>query len=288
MVELWTLSPGPQEDTPCFQAGFDIYVARKYILHWIVSLFGIFGNSLVIHVYSRKRPQAIGEVPVLVLSFVDLTMSCFSIIFTLLKAILKPNARDYNCFVGLCVVGNMAFDITYTYSCGMMCLMAVNRFLAVCRAHTYPILFSVRRQIAFYSLLLLGAVSTCGFGIWNCVSVPHNHVAKMAWVTQRMTLLITTALFMTLCYSKVISRMHELKEKVQIYSFFCQNLILVFRRLPGTKEFVNLLRSWKILARFWQRFLVRFLARSSKILQDVLVRYLIRSCKINKLLSPGL
>ncbi len=68
---------------------------------------------------------------------------------------------------------------------------------------------------------------------------------------------------------------------VETFSVYLEHkLILSTFSFPGTKEFVNLLRSWKIL-----QDLGKILG---KILQDVLVRFLIRSCKINKLLSPGL
>ncbi len=49
--------------------------------------------------------------------------------------------------------------------------------------------------------------------------------------------------------------------------------------MPITKEFANILRSCKILA--------RFLTRSCKMLKDVRVRYVLRSCKISKLLCRG-
>ena len=204
----------PPGDMPCFRAEFDLVVMRKYVFRWIISLFGIFGNILVIYIYSGKRPQAIGEIPVLLLSFVDLAMSMFALVFTSIKAVLKPNARDFNCFIGLCIAGNVAFDITYTFSCAMMCLMAVNRFLAVCRAHSYQLLFTIRRQILVYILLLFFAILASTCGVWSCVTVPNNHAAKLGWIVQRTALLLVTTLFMALCYTKVVSKMRKLKEKV--------------------------------------------------------------------------
>ena len=104
---------------------------------WVISLFGVIGNFLVIFIYLQKRQKSPGDFPILVLAFVDLFMCTFSIIFTMFLAIFQPNTREPGCFMNLCIVGNVAFDVPYTFSCGMMCIMAVNRFLAVCRPHSY-------------------------------------------------------------------------------------------------------------------------------------------------------
>ena len=70
--------------------------------------------------------------------------------------------------------------------------------------------------------------------------------------------------------------------------------------VPGTNEFVNLVRSCKILEKSWQEswrdilwavleaVLEAVLWVSWKLLQDVLVRILLRSCKISGIFEPGL
>ena len=227
MATTSTLSQSSSPDESCFQPGFDFSRARTYCLHWLLCIFGAIGNSVVIHVFSHKTPRATGEHCILVLALTDLAMCCVCLIFTLFKAIMKPNARDFNCFVAFCVPGNAAFDITFFYSCGMMCMMAVNRYLAVCRPHDYSVLFSVKRQTLFNVVLLALALLSPGCGIWNCVTVPNNHLAKLLWVIQRTLLLAITSVFMAVFYRKVVAKMHELKTRV------CSQLSLLCKVLSS-------------------------------------------------------
>ena len=140
-------SLGVPDRDGCFNLSLSMDQVKRYLAQWVISVLGVFGNSLVLRVYLSKRDKSPGDFPIIILAFVDLFMCMFSLIFTGVAAIVRPNTRDVGCFLNLCIVGNIAFDVTYTFSCGMICIMSVNRFLAVCRPHSYHLLFAFRKQI---------------------------------------------------------------------------------------------------------------------------------------------
>ena len=95
----------------------------RYLPQWVISLLGILGNLLVLIVYLKKHQKGLGEIPIMLLAFVDLLMCTASIVFTVCLAIWQPNTRKVGCTLPLCIAGNVAFDVPYTFSCGKNCLI---------------------------------------------------------------------------------------------------------------------------------------------------------------------
>ena len=66
---------------------------------------------------------------------------------------------------------------------------------------------------------------------------------------------------------------------------------IYLKSVPGTKEFVNLVRSYKMLEESRQDVLADVLEDavedSCKLLQDGLARFLLGSCKISGIFEPG-
>ena len=201
---------------PCFTIQPSVEVIISYFPQWVISALGLFGNFLVFLIYAKKHPKNPGEIPILLLAFVDLLMCVFSIVFTAFIAVLQPNTREVGCTLPLCIAGNIAFDVPYTFSCGMMCVMTLNRFLAVCRPHSYHYQFSFRRQIVIYFFLLIISICSCCWTVMSCLTAPQNEVPKLVWVIQRGVFLLCTLISMMFGYSKVILAMIESRKRKKV------------------------------------------------------------------------
>ncbi|XP_075254776.1 uncharacterized protein LOC142346152 [Convolutriloba macropyga] len=164
-------------------------------------------------IFAHKQPKKIGEIPIILLACVDGLMCVFSIVFTGFIAIWQPNIRDIGCYKSLCIVGNVAFDIPYTYSCGMMSLMSYSRFLAACKPHDYAERFNFKRQRSYYIGLLLVAIPSCGLQIRSCATAPDNCLIKFIWVVQRSILVAITIGCMVYCYSNIVNTLRAAKVK---------------------------------------------------------------------------
>ena len=170
-------------------------------------------------IFAHKQPKKIGEIPIILLACVDGLMCVFSIVFTGFIAIWQPNIRDIGCYKSLCIVGNVAFDIPYTYSCGMMSLMSYSRFLAACKPHDYAERFNFKRQRSYYLGLLFVAIPSCGLQIRSCATAPDNCLIKFIWVVQRSILVAITIGCMVYCYSNIVNTLRAAKDKRKVRDY---------------------------------------------------------------------
>ena len=70
--ECWSVKPNMEE-----------FFSR--LPFWSISFVGIIGNLLVILVYLKKNQKTPGDIPILMLAYVDFFMCVFSILFTLMQ-----------------------------------------------------------------------------------------------------------------------------------------------------------------------------------------------------------
>ena len=201
------------ESGDCFELNKpNLSEVLSYLFQWTISAVGIMGNLAVVIIFTRKPTKAHGEYIIIVISVIDFLMSVFSILFTVLLVIWKPNVREVGCFVPLCIVGNIAYDVTNTFSSLMMCLMSVSRYYAVCCAHEYKTKMSVERQAIYCSAILIISIPSCTLQVVGCVvSAEVSTRTKLAWVVQRTLLVLLTFVCLTLCYTKVIRNLHQRK-----------------------------------------------------------------------------
>ncbi|XP_075239528.1 uncharacterized protein LOC142335075 isoform X2 [Convolutriloba macropyga] len=209
-TELSSLSP-----ESCFEFRPTFSSVLRYVPQWVISSLGFLGNLTVAIFFAQKQPKRIGELPIILLAFVDCLMCIFSIIFTSFIAIWQPNIRDIGCHRSLCIIGNVAFDVPYTYSCGMMCFMSLSRYFAACKPHDYAGFFNFKRQRIYYITLLLVAIPACGLQVRSCNTAPNNWLVKLFWVIQRTILVLVTIVCMVYCYWNIVNTLQAAKVKRQ-------------------------------------------------------------------------
>ncbi|XP_063718321.1 uncharacterized protein LOC134845295 isoform X2 [Symsagittifera roscoffensis] len=208
---------GNSTDVPGVQGPIEVFVVQ-----WIICIFGLVGNFLVLYIYGRKVPKAPSERFIIAIALTDFAMNLCFILFTGKLRWWRPDGDALQ----FCLLSNSFYDVINTSSSILVCWMTVNRWVAVCRPHSYNTIFTTKR--VNYMLLSTIALSlpSCALSFSICLShfppkgwniVPsdatHFDVVKFIWVNIRLLLLIVAAVLMAVLYRLVAVTMNEKKAK---------------------------------------------------------------------------
>ncbi|XP_075246566.1 uncharacterized protein LOC142340050 [Convolutriloba macropyga] len=191
------------------------------IIQWLICVVGVLGNGSVIIIYNGKPNRTPSENFILTMGIFDISMCFLTLSFTSSQDYLFP----INCFA-FCASGNLSFDFVNTSSSFLMMFITVNRYIAVCRPHSYKTLFSRNRTLFCIVLCLVLGICNSPIGILMCSDyivpdhldcacyeviqpVPEVDILKLSWVVIRAILLILNGSVMVYCYCKVYAKMME-------------------------------------------------------------------------------
>ena len=189
------------------------------IIEWLICVIGFLGNGSVLFIYKYKPNRTPSEDFILTMAGLDISMCVLTLIFTSTQDYLFP----LNCF-GFCAAGNFSFDLVNTSSSLLMIFITINRYVAVCKPHSYKVLFSRSRTLScIFSCFVIG-IMNCPVGIIMCSDflVPSNldcacfelvhevqdvDFLKLIWVFIRTLMLTVNACVMIKCYSRIYAKM---------------------------------------------------------------------------------
>ena len=191
------------------------------VLYCVVIAFNVTGNSLVIHIISRKQRSAT-EYLLLNLAVADLTfgISCAAYILILMFGDIDPfSGKTFMNIIYItngCLVWFSQMSSVFT-----MIALSVERYFAVCRPHNFRRCFSKRN---------VKMVLVASWILWLVLVVPLGIRPKETFVVYSMVIMINGVI--TLLFLIVLS--------IKIYlSLWCKHTVIqptALREIEETKK----------------------------------------------------
>ena len=116
-----------------------------FFIKAIIALVGFGGNYLVIVVYKRKRGCHPSEFLILSIAIVDFlfcTLNLMFLVFLCMSPILGYINNTSICTFFGCFINSASYTFTTFSSLFLICVITINRYVAICKPHDYTTYFS--------------------------------------------------------------------------------------------------------------------------------------------------